>query len=106
MTTKGFLDWDLADIIEYCKKNNEVEWLKATAKKQVPTKIYPRIKVEKTKADGTTYKTTEADKSQKPKVEMRPISFVQLKTEFLEKFNLMPAKKAKQPTMYDIIDAL
>lgn len=106
MATKGYLDWELADIIDYCKKNNAVDWLKETAKKQVPVKVYPRVKIVKTREDGTTYKTTEADKSQKPKIEMRPISFVQIKTEFLEKFNLMPAKKAKKPTMYDIIDAL
>jgi hypothetical protein len=106
MAAKGFLDWELADIIEYCKKNKEIEWLKETAKKQVPTKVYPRKKVEKVDAEGNVTVVSVADKSQKPKVEMRRISFVQLKTEFLEKFNLMPEKKAKQPNMYDIIDAL
>lgn len=106
MATKGFLDWTLPDIIDYCKKHDAVDWLKATAKKEVAVTVYPRISVVKTREDGTTYKTTEADKSQKPHVEMRRISFVQLKTEFLEKFALMPAKKAKAATMYEIIDSL
>ena len=106
MANKGFLEWELADIIEYCKKHKETEWLKETAKKEVPTKVYPRKKVAKVDEEGNTYYTSVADKSQKPKIEMRRISFVQLKTEFLEHFNLMPEKKAKQPNMYDIIDAL
>lgn len=88
---------DIHFIIKYCQEHNEVAWLKETAAKQVPYKVYPRIKV-----DGKTV----ADKSQEPKIEMRPISFVQIKTAFLEKFNLAPAKKEKAPTMYDVIASL
>lgn len=84
----------LNDIIKYCQEHNEVAWLKATAAKEVPYKVYPRIKV-----DGKMV----VDKSQEPKVEMRPISFIQLKTEFLTHFKLAAPAQPKKPTMYDII---
>ena len=86
---------DINGIIEWCKENNQVAWLKATASKKVPYKIYPRIKG----ADGKW--TT--DKTQEPKIVERPISFIQIKTEFLEHFGLAAPKKEKEPTMYDII---
>lgn len=85
---------DIHDIIKYCQEHNEVEWLKATAAQKVPYKIYPRTKV-----NGKSV----ADKSQEPKIEYRPISFVQIKTAFLEKFALAAPKKPKEPTMYDLI---
>lgn len=84
----------IEDIIAYCQEHNEVAWLKATAAKKVPYKIYPRTKV-----NGKSV----ADKSQEPKIEYRPISFVQLKTEFLTHFNLAAPAKPKKPTMYDLI---
>lgn len=96
---KSYLDWDIDDIIAWCQENNEVAWLKATAAKKTEYKIYPRKKV--TNAAGKVVSV--ADKSQEPTIEERPISFVQIKTEFLEHFNLVPEKKAKQPTMYDKI---
>ena len=88
---------DIHDIIKYCQEHNEVAWLKETAAKKVPYKVYPRVKVEG---------KWKVDKSQEPKIEMRPISFIQIKTEFLAKFNLAPAKKEKAPTMYDVIASL
>lgn len=103
---KSYLDWDIDDIISYCQEHNEVAWLKATAAKMVECEVYPRKKVEKTLPDGTTKMVSVADKSQKPKIEMRKISFVQIKTEFLEKFNLAPEKKPQKPTMYERISAL
>lgn len=87
----------IEDVIAYCQEHNEVAWLKETAAKKVPYKIYPRTKI-----NGKSV----ADKSQEPKIEMRPISFVQIKTEFLEKFALTAPKKPKEPTMYDKIAAL
>lgn len=86
------------DIIIWCQANNQVEWLKAEAAKQVPCKVYP--KVEK---DGKKV----VDKSAKPNIELRPITFIQLKNNFVAKFmpELMP-KKEKKATMYDLIKAL
>lgn len=91
MDTKNL---DIHGIIAYCQEHNEVAWLKEIASQKVEYKIYPRKKV-----DGKSV----ADKSQEPRIEMRPISFVQIKTAFLEKFNLAAPKKAKEPTMYEII---
>ena len=94
-----YRELDLPGIIAYCQGQGPeaIAWLKETAKKKVPYKVYPRIKV-----DGKV----RADKTQTPKIEMRPISFVQLKTEFLEHFHLAQPAKPKKPTMYEIIDAL
>jgi hypothetical protein len=82
------------DIINYCQEHNEVAWLKATAAKKTEYKVYPRTKV-----NGKAV----ADKSQEPRIEYRPISFVQLKMEFLQHFKLAPEPKAKKATMYDLI---
>ncbi|MBR4419753.1 MAG: hypothetical protein IKT32_02625 [Clostridia bacterium] len=111
---KAFKDWDIQDIIAYCKANKEIDWLKATASKQVPTKVYPRKKVQKLNADGTPainakgkpVMVSVADKDAKPVIEMRPITFVQIKSEFAEKFGFKAEAKAAKPTMYDIIAAL
>lgn len=102
---KSYKDWEIEDIISYCQAHGEVAWLKATAAKKVECKVYPRMKVEKTMEDGSKKLVSVADKSKEPKIEMRPISFVQIKTEFLEHFKLTE-KKAKKPTMYDRIAAL
>lgn len=87
----------IEDIIAYCQEHNEVAWLKSIAATKVEYKVYPRIKV-----DGKMV----VDKSQEPKIEMRPISFIQIKMAFLEKFGLKEPAKAKAPTMFDKIAAL
>lgn len=89
----------IGDIIAWCVANKQTEWLKATAAKQVPCKIYP--KVEK---DGKKV----IDKTASPTIEMRPITFIQLKNEFVKEFmpELMPKKKEAKPTMYELIAAL
>lgn len=118
MATKKltYKDMDINDIIEYCKAHGEIEWLKETAAKEVPCKKYPRKTVPVLDENGNQVYTAKgkpktkaiADKSAKPTMEMRPITFIQIKNEFCEKFmpELMPKAKAKAPTMYDIIKAL
>ena len=112
---KGIMDWQFDEIYAYCKERGELKWLKKTGEKMVNVEVYPRkkvVKLDKTTGEparnerGEILYTTIADKSQKPKIEQRRISFVQIKTEFLEKFNLMPPKKQKARTMYDILDAI
>ena len=88
---------NIEDIIAWCKANNQVEWLKATAAKQVEYKVYPRTKV-----DGKSV----ADKSKEPVIEMRPISFVQIKTEWMDAFGLGAPKKPKKKSMYELIAEL
>lgn len=91
---------DINDIIDWCKEHDEVEWLKATAAKKVECKVYPKVK----NAEGKLV----TDKSAKPKVEKRPITFIQIKIAFCEKFmpEIMPKKKDKKPSMYDLIASL
>lgn len=69
----------IEDIIEWCKANNQVEWLKETA-----SKTYPCEK-------GA-----------------RKISFIELKIQFVKKFmpEIAPKAQSKKPSMYELIDAL
>lgn len=87
------------DIIDWCSENGEENWLKVIAKKKVDCRIYPRIKV-----NGKSV----ADKSQEPKIEKRPISFIQIRNAFAEKFmpEIIPDKKPAKESMYDRIAKL
>ena len=90
---------NINDIINWCVANKQTDWLKAEAAKLVPCKVYPKVL-----KDGKKV----ADKSAKPTVEMRPISFIQLKTNFVNTFmpEIAPKKKESKPTMYELIKAL
>lgn len=96
----NYKDMTIEDIIQWCKDNKQVEWLKKTAAKQVEYKVYPRFKGE----DGKMH----TDKKAEPKIEMRNISFIQLKLEFVKEFmpEIAPKAQDKKPTMYDLIKAL
>jgi hypothetical protein len=76
----NYQNMKLEDIINWCKENKQVAWLKATAAITYPTE------------DGGS----------------RKITFIELKKEFAEKFmpEIMPKAKEKKPSMYDIIAAL
>ena len=112
----NYKDMKIDDIIKWCQDNNQVEWLKAKSAELVPCKVFPTVKVAKLNADGTPVLTKKgkqvfanvADKSKEPTVEMRPITYVQIKIAFVEKFmpELAPKKKTKEPSMYDRIKAL
>lgn len=94
----------LEDIISYCKLNNKVEWLKATAKKKVTIKVYPRT----TYTDENGKNRTKADKSQEPTEKEVPIPFTMLREEFITECmpEVKKPKKPKKLSMYDIIAAL
>ena len=100
----NFKTMKIEHIIEWCVANNEVEWLKETAAKKTECKVYPRKKV--VNAEGK--KVSVADKSQKPRIEERNISFIEIKQAFCEKFmpEIIPVAKEKTASMYDIIAAL
>ena len=71
------------DIVEWCKANNQVEWLKETVGKTV---VYEK--------DG---------------MEMaRAITFVEIKRLFAEEFmpEILPVAKEKKPSMFDIVAEL
>ena len=99
-----FKTMKIEDIINWCKENNQVEWLKAEVEKKVPYKVFPR----KTVVGEDGKKKSVVDKTQEPTIEQRPISFIQIKTDFTRKFmpEIAPKQKEKKPTMYDIIKAL
>lgn len=69
----------IEDIIEWCKANGQVAWLKETAAKTFPTE------------SGT-----------------RNITFIEIKIAFAQKFmpEIMPKGKPKKPTMYELIAKL
>jgi hypothetical protein len=94
----GFKDWQLEDIVQWCKDHGEVAWLKAEAAKTVERKVYP--KVESVSKSGK--KSWKLDKTQPYTIEYVPISFVELKSNFLAKF-FDRKPKEKKPSMYDII---
>lgn len=104
----------LEQIIEFCKEHNDIAWLKETAAKKVPVEVYPKTKAPKIdpetgeqlkSAKGKPLFVSVPDTTKEPTVEMRPISFIQLKSEFMAHFALGEPKN-KKPTMYDIIAAL
>lgn len=92
------------DIINWCKENNQVDWLKKTASQKTKCEVYPRMKVVNEK-DKTV---SVADKSKEPKIEERPISFIEIKNAFCAEFmpELLPKKKNNKPTMYELIASL
>lgn len=94
-----FKKMKIEDIIAWCVANKQVDWLKAEAAKTVPCKVYP--KVEK---NGKMV----ADKTAEPTIEQRPITFIQIKTDFVNLFmpEIAPKKKESKLTMYDKIKAL
>lgn len=98
----NYKDIDLNYIVEWCKANGQVAWLKEAAQQKVNVKVYPRVQQQK---NGKTISV--ADTTQEPKVEERNITFIQLKKAFAEKFmpDIMPKSKKKE-SMYDIIAAL
>ena len=89
----------IEDIISWCVANNQVAWLKEEAAKKVPCKVFPKVM-----KDGK--KVT--DKTAAPTTEMRPITFIKIKNDFVLKFmpEIMPPKKEVKPSMYELIKAL
>lgn len=94
----------IEDIIKWCQENNQVEWLKAKMEETTECEVYPRKKI--TTEDGKIISV--ADKTQKPTIEMRPISFIQVKLDFVEKFmpEIAPKKKEKKLNMYELVKNL
>lgn len=80
-------------IIDYCKKNNQAAWYNAQLDKTYPQKVYPRVK-----KDGKTV----VDKTQPYTIEQRPITFIQLKQNFIAAFmpELAPKKTEKASKMF------
>ena len=86
---------DIDYIIDWCSNNGEIQWLEEELNRKVSCKVYPRDEEGK------------ADRTQKPEIKERPITFIQVKTDFVEKFmpELKPPKKEKEPTMKEKLAA-
>lgn len=71
------------DIVEWCKANNQVEWLKSI----VATTVVDE-------KDGVEFE--------------RDITFIEIKKAFAKKFmpEILPVPKEKKPSMKDILAAL
>ena len=114
ITTYKATNLDL--IIEWCKENNQVEWLKTTASKKTPYKVYPKKKEivldengnPKLNSKGKVKMVSKADKSQEPTIKYGDISFIQLKYEFFQNFfpAMLPKAKDKELSMWDKIKSL
>ncbi len=83
---KKYQEIQLTDIIDWCKANNQVEWLKKAVEKEYPAK---------NKETGEVIGT-------------RKITFIELKLEFVREFmpTFAPNKNEKKPSMYDLIAGL
>lgn len=96
-------DIDIEFIINWCKTNNQVEWLKTENSKTQQVKRYPR----KTVVDESGKKVSVVDKTQEPTITEERISFLTLRNAFIDAFmpEIRPAKKNKK-SFHDIIDEL
>ena len=78
-------------IRDYCSQSAERKaWYNAETQKKYACAVFPKG------ADG------KADRTQQPTTEMRPITFVQLKANFIAEFfpELAPKAKQKKVNMY------
>lgn len=87
------------DIITWCVENGQVDWLKATAAKKTVQKKYPKFR----NAEGKLV----VDKSATPYEYTAPITFVELKSEFIRTFFPDQIKAAeKKPSFHELIAKL
>lgn len=93
----------IEDIIKWCQENNQVEWLKKEAAKEVVVERYSkRIKVWSEEKQKEVWV---ADKNSDKVKDKQPITFIQIKKDFVEKFmpEIAPKAKSSKPNMYDLI---
>ena len=90
MTSFAKMKQDEFEALVASKGKEAVKWLMEQYKATEPTKVYPRV----VNAAGKKV----VDKTQEPKIEMRPKSFISIKSEFAAKFAPELAPKAKEKT--------
>ena len=100
-----YKDIDINYIISYCKENNQITWLKAKAKETTIQKRHTG------KIRGLNKKGKECwlvDKNSPVEEVKAPITFIQIKRAFCEKFmpEILPVAKDKKKTMYELIAEL
>lgn len=86
------------EIIQWCKDNNKVEWLKAVRAEKKIVKVYPKVP----NAQGKLVE----DKSAEPRTVEKEMDFLTIKRRLMAEFFQVGGKKKKAPTFLDEIDAL
>lgn len=110
MAKLNFKTMNIDDIIDWCQENDKIDWLKREAAKEITVERYTG-RVKKLDENGKPVLSKNgkqiwiADKNSPIEKVKQPITFVQLKYSFCEKFmpEIIPAAKKKAPTMYDKI---
>ena len=104
ITKENLKDVKIEDIIAWCQENGQVAWLKACAAEMVEQKVYPTV----TYFDKDGKERTKQDKKAEPiGTEMVKKPYVSIKFEWVQKFFpelvAKKEKKAKKPTMWEVI---
>ena len=83
-----------ADIIEWAKQTNHVQWLKDKAAEMVEHKVYPQI----VNAEGKKVD----DVSKEPTIVMKPMSFIGIKKAVMDEF--FKTKKKEKTFLEEIAE--
>lgn len=101
-TDKLYKDWKIDDIIAWCQANEQVDWLKTIMAKTIKHPVYPKI----AHVSKTGKNTMIQDKNAEPiGYKEKPITFVEVKKEFIATF-FEKKEKVKKVNMYDRIKNL
>lgn len=94
----------LEQIVEWCKANNQIAWLKENYFAKEEVKVYPKIA--STSKSGK--KSWKADKTQAPTTKTERIPYITFKKRFFEKFfpEQLPKATSKAVDWEAIIRAL
>lgn len=87
-----------AEIIQWCKDNGKVEWLKKIRAEKKTVEVYPKV-------PNVEGKLVE-DRSAEPKIIMKDMDFLTIKRRLMSEFFPAGEKKSKKTTFLDEIDAL
>ncbi len=115
ITRKALMAMKEDKLIEFATKNGYMAELSAIADRTVEHKKYPKVQkpmkqTKKNREDGTydaSKMTWQADKTKKPIIEYKPITFFEVKAAFADEVLKLPKvpEKKKEPTFRDRIAA-
>ena len=105
ITFKALMAMKEDAFLAFVQANGYTEQVKAIASRQTEQKVYPRIlKPSKKNPEKLTY---QADKTQKPTIKVKPITFFEVKSAFADEvLGLEKAPAAKKETFRDRLLAL
>lgn len=105
ITFKALMAMKEEPFFDFVLANGYAEQVKAIASRQTEQKVYPRIlKPSKKNPEKLTY---QADKTQKPSIKVKPITFLEVKSAFAEEvLGLEKKAPTKKETFRDRIKNL